>query len=263
MISFGPAPYRSAGRLTGAVLLTLAAAAMLAVIGNPTAHAQGPAGGYHAPDSGAGKSAAGDDSGLQAIWSAVRAPLRWLRQSSRSFHGLMRLLAERSAHVAGGEGGRPPLPPPSQRPRKEPEKELPRESVYGGEAGAGHDQGARGTRVKEWQKRSEEGPRHRPKAGARTGHRLVSCERAGQPAPRGTWYVVQKGDTLWRIAEVHFGYGEAYLRLQRANSGRVTNADRIYPCQRLYIPQWRCCPFTSRVELQPPDAGHAGEESGG
>jgi hypothetical protein len=237
------------------VLLTVAAAAVLTPLGNPTASAQGPAGGYHAPDSGAGRSGVGDGGGLHAVWSALRAPLRWLRHSSRSFHGLMRLLAERSAHVAGGEGMRPPLPPPSQRPRQETEKELPRESIYGGEAGAGRDQGARGTRVKAWHKRSEER--------SRTGRRPASCERAGQPAPRGTWYVVQKGDTLWRIAEVHFGYGEAYLRLQRANSARVADADRIYPCQRLYIPQWRCCPFTSRIDLQPPDNDHAGEKTGG
>jgi hypothetical protein len=233
---------------------------MLSLVGNPTATAQGPTGGYHTPDSGAGTTAAGEDSGLQAVWSAVRAPLRWLRQSSRSFHRLMRLLAERSAQVAGGEGARPPPPPPPQESRKETKKELPRESIYGGEAGAGRDQGARGTRVKAWRKRSEESSRTCPRAGGRTGHRPVACERAGQPAPRGTWYVVQKGDTLWRISEVHFGYGEAYLRLQRSNSARVPNANRIYPCQRLYIPQWRCCPITSRIELQPP---HAGEERGG
>jgi nucleoid-associated protein YgaU len=178
------------------------------------ATARGPGGGYQEPYN--GKASGG--SGLAPVWSAARAPLRWLRQSSRSFQSLMRLLAERSA------GADPP--PPPRRPQKEPAEEVeepPRRSDYGAEAGAGRDRGSVGVRVKEWRKWAP------------------SCRRAGVPVRRGGWYVVQRGDTLWHIAELHYGYGEAYPRIRRANRESVPDADLIYPCQRLYIPRWRCC----------------------
>jgi hypothetical protein len=139
--SCGPAPRRPAGGIAAVVVLALAVAVaggspMAVPVAIPVASAQGPAGGYHPPDSAAGKSAGG---GLEEVWSAVRAPLRWLRKSSRSFQGLMRKLAERSAQVAGNDDDRP-FPPAVKRPRRAPvEKEPPRQSVYGGEAGAGRD----------------------------------------------------------------------------------------------------------------------------
>jgi nucleoid-associated protein YgaU len=239
VFSSSPTPRRGAAWPAAAALLALAVAAVVSPVASPVARAQGPAGGYHAPGSG---------NGLEAVWSAVRAPLRWLRQSSRSFQGLMRLLAERSAHVAGSDG-RPP-PPRSKRAPEEAEEEPPRQSVNGGEAGAGRDEGAR---VKEWHKRADAWSKVWPEAEPTTGHRMgpgqtVSCQRAGIPVPQGSWYVVQQGDTLWRIAEVHLGYGEAYLRLRRANGARLPDANRIYPCQRLYIPRRRCCGSSSALD---------------
>jgi nucleoid-associated protein YgaU len=195
VFSSSPTPRRAAAWLAATALLALAVAAVVSPVASPVARAQGPAGGYHAPGSG---------NGLEAVWSAVRAPLRWLRLSSRSFQGLMRLLAERSVHVAGSDGRPPP-------------------------------------------------PRFKRAPEPTTGHRMgpgqtVSCQRAGIPVPRGSWYVVQQGDTLWRIAEVHLGYGEAYLRLRRANGARLPDANRIYPCQRLYIPHRRCCGSSSALD---------------
>jgi hypothetical protein len=128
--------------------VALAAAAVAVGVG-PVAVAQGPGGGYHdAYDSDKGR---GGDNGLAAIWSVARAPLRWLRQSSRTFQSLMRLLAERSAIQAGDEAPPPPWP---KRPRKDPVEvadDPPRQTIYGGEAGAGPNAGVR---VKEWRKRT-------------------------------------------------------------------------------------------------------------
>jgi nucleoid-associated protein YgaU len=71
------------------------------------------------------------------------------------------------------------------------------------------------------------------------------------PVREGGWYVGRGGDTLWRIAEVHYGYGEANLRLHRANA--LPDANRIYPCQRLYIPRRRCCGFRAVPDTAPPE----------
>ena len=233
MFSWGPAPRRNVHWLAAAAFVTLAAAPIASSIAVPAAVAQGPDGGYRDADDDrakGAKGAQGASNGLEAVWSAARAPLRWLRQSSRSFQSLMRLLAERSAQQAGHDA--PSLRP--RRPRKDPEEvaeDPPRRSGYGGEAGAGSDHGVR---VKEWVGRT-------PKEKAKWETPPASCRRAGVPVRRGGWYVVQRGDTLWRIAEVHYGYGEAYQRLRRANGESVPDADLIYPCQRLFVPRWRCC----------------------
>jgi nucleoid-associated protein YgaU len=213
-----------------AALAALAAAPVAVMMAVPAAVAQRPGGGYDETYRDKGK---GPGNGLEGLWSAARAPLRWLHQSSRSFQSLMRLLAERSALQAGDDA------PPrlrTKRPPKEPVEvadEPPRRSIYGGEAGAGPNDHVR---VKEWHKRTTRWPKD-------DDDRWwpASCRRAGVPVRRGSWYVVQPGDTLWRIAEVHYGYGEAYLRLRRANAETVPDANLIHPCQRLYIPRWRCC----------------------
>jgi hypothetical protein len=228
VFSWGPVPRRTIRGLAAAALLTLALALLAGPIAVPAAVARGPGGGYHeAYDDRA--NGAGD--GLEAVWRAARVPLRWLRQSSRSFQSLMRLLAERSALQAGYNV---PLPPWPKRPRKDPVEvadDPPQRSGYGGEAGAGSDHGVR---VKEWIGWT-------PSEEKKWDRRPASCRRAGVPVRWGGWYVVQRGDTLWRIAEVHYGYGEGYRRLRRANRGSVADANLIYPCQRLYIPRWRCC----------------------
>jgi nucleoid-associated protein YgaU len=64
-----------------------------------------------------------------------------------------------------------------------------------------------------------------------------TCRAAGAKARLPGWYVVRKGDTLWRIAERHYGSGKRYKRIAAANRARLRRgADWIVPCQRLYLP---------------------------
>jgi nucleoid-associated protein YgaU len=49
--------------------------------------------------------------------------------------------------------------------------------------------------------------------------------------------VVKKGDTLWSIAERHYGAGRRYNRIYAANRRRIRSAHWIEPCQRVYLPR--------------------------
>jgi len=59
-----------------------------------------------------------------------------------------------------------------------------------------------------------------------------------QPAAQSTMYTVQKGDTLWEIAEKHYGKGQGakYTEIVKANSPPVKNPDMIQPGWVLRIP---------------------------
>ena len=59
-----------------------------------------------------------------------------------------------------------------------------------------------------------------------------------QPAPESTMYTVQKGDTLWEIAEKHYGKGKGakYTEIVKANSPPVKDPDMIQPGWVLRIP---------------------------
>jgi nucleoid-associated protein YgaU len=59
-----------------------------------------------------------------------------------------------------------------------------------------------------------------------------------QPAAQSTMYTVQKGDTLWEIAEKHYGKGKGakYTEIVKANSPPVKNPDLIQPGWVLRIP---------------------------
>jgi hypothetical protein len=50
--------------------------------------------------------------------------------------------------------------------------------------------------------------------------------------------VVQDGDTLWSIAQAHYGSAWAWRRIHDANGGAIEDPSAIYPCQRVYIPRW-------------------------
>lgn len=59
-----------------------------------------------------------------------------------------------------------------------------------------------------------------------------------KPGSQSTMYTVQKGDTLWAIAEKHYGkgHGAKYTDIVKANSPPVKNPDMIQPGWVLRIP---------------------------
>lgn len=58
------------------------------------------------------------------------------------------------------------------------------------------------------------------------------------PAPDAVFYTVVKGDTLWKIAEQHYGKGKGakYTVIFEANTPMLSHPDKIYPGQVLRIP---------------------------
>jgi len=55
-------------------------------------------------------------------------------------------------------------------------------------------------------------------------------------APASVFYTVAKGDTLWNIAESHYGDGNKYRIIFDANKPILTDPDKIYPGQMLRLP---------------------------
>lgn len=51
------------------------------------------------------------------------------------------------------------------------------------------------------------------------------------------FHTVEKGDTLWAIAEKTMGNGTKYQEIFEANKPMLTHPDKIYPGQVLRIPQ--------------------------
>jgi len=49
-------------------------------------------------------------------------------------------------------------------------------------------------------------------------------------------YTVVSGDTLWKIAERVYGNGSQYMKIYEANTDILEHPDRIFPGQRLVIP---------------------------
>ena len=59
---------------------------------------------------------------------------------------------------------------------------------------------------------------------------------AMEPAP-GQSYVVQRGNSLWRIAQRAYGAGMRYVVIYSANPDQIRNPDKIYPGQIFKIPK--------------------------
>ncbi|MGA0598946.1 peptidoglycan-binding protein LysM [Enterovirga sp. CN4-39] len=59
-----------------------------------------------------------------------------------------------------------------------------------------------------------------------------------QPSVEAKFYTVKKGDTLWKIAEEHYGKGNGakYVEIVKANTPPVKNPDLIQPGWVLRIP---------------------------
>jgi nucleoid-associated protein YgaU len=59
-----------------------------------------------------------------------------------------------------------------------------------------------------------------------------------KPAAESKMYTVRKGDTLWKIAEMHYGKGQGakHTEIVKANTPPVKNPDLIQPGWVLRIP---------------------------
>ncbi len=58
-----------------------------------------------------------------------------------------------------------------------------------------------------------------------------------EPAPEPKFHTVEKGDTLWAVAEKALGSGARYQDIFEANRPMLSDPDKIYPGQVLRIPQ--------------------------
>ena len=54
--------------------------------------------------------------------------------------------------------------------------------------------------------------------------------------PEARIHVVEKGDSLWKIAEKHYGDGTRWKEIYRANKDRIKDPDVIRRGQKLRIP---------------------------
>lgn len=63
---------------------------------------------------------------------------------------------------------------------------------------------------------------------------IVPADKAAE----SKFYTVQRGDTLWKIAESEYGkgHGDKYRQIFEANRPLLSDPDKIYPGQMLRIP---------------------------
>lgn len=78
---------------------------------------------------------------------------------------------------------------------------------------------------------------HQGTAVKRWAWRTTTCRYAGRKITPPRKYTVAKGDSLWRISEVHYDNGKRYTKIYRANRDKISDPDRIYPCQRFRMPR--------------------------
>jgi len=55
-------------------------------------------------------------------------------------------------------------------------------------------------------------------------------------APEPKTYTVAAGDSLWKIAQHHYGDGNKWQKIFEANKDTIKNPDLIHPGQTLVIP---------------------------
>ncbi|MGX2947721.1 peptidoglycan-binding protein LysM [Frederiksenia canicola] len=65
----------------------------------------------------------------------------------------------------------------------------------------------------------------------------VQIANGEQVAGDDAFYVIQKGDTLWKIAEKAYGNGAKYTAIVDANKEVIKDADKIFPGQKIRIPK--------------------------
>ena len=59
----------------------------------------------------------------------------------------------------------------------------------------------------------------------------------GVPVQAGTYYTIEAGDTLWKIARRAYGRGSLWTRIFEANREQIANPDRVSIGQIIYIPE--------------------------
>lgn len=79
---------------------------------------------------------------------------------------------------------------------------------------------------------SEPGAAEPPDMQAESSEPEAAPEEGGERT-----YTVVSGDTLWRIAEQHYGSGSKYMKIFEANTDILEHPDRIRPGQKLRIPE--------------------------
>jgi nucleoid-associated protein YgaU len=63
-----------------------------------------------------------------------------------------------------------------------------------------------------------------------------TAPKPAEPAPAFKTYVVQKGDSLSKIAKAEYGNANDWRRIFEANKDIIKNPDLIHPGQSLKIP---------------------------
>ncbi|MFU2090374.1 peptidoglycan-binding protein LysM [Avibacterium avium] len=65
----------------------------------------------------------------------------------------------------------------------------------------------------------------------------VAIENGESLATDEEFYVIQKGDTLWKIAEKTYGNGAKYTAIVAANKEVIKDADKIFSGQKIRLPK--------------------------
>jgi nucleoid-associated protein YgaU len=73
-------------------------------------------------------------------------------------------------------------------------------------------------------------------AAAKSAVTAADAGKDDAPEAEATFYTVQKGDTLSKIAKAQYGNANLYNKIFEANKPMLTHPDKIYPGQSLRIP---------------------------
>lgn len=68
---------------------------------------------------------------------------------------------------------------------------------------------------------------------------LTVAKAEDEPAPEPTFYTIQKGDSLSKIAKAQYGDAGKWNQIFEANREVIENPDLIYPGQQIRIPELR------------------------
>lgn len=58
-----------------------------------------------------------------------------------------------------------------------------------------------------------------------------------EPSADVEYYEIEKGDTLWKVAEKFYGNGSQYTKIFEENKEVIKDPDLIYPGQKIRIPK--------------------------